>query len=78
MERSFRRYLTLHGKVRGLTDVVSRVAGGADRRDGCRALGETRPDSQACATTLRRSIEVTVDRHQQLQTHTAGAVEDYA
>ena len=77
MERSFRRYLTLHGKVRGLTDVVLYMDS-ADRRGGYRALGETRPDSQACATTLRRSIEVTVDRHQQFQTHTAGAVEDYA
>lgn len=54
------------------------VTGGADLRGDCRALSETRPDSQACTTTLRRGVEVTVNRHQQLQTHTAGAVEDYA
>jgi hypothetical protein len=44
----------------------------------CRALCATRPDSEACTATLRGRFEVTVNRHQQLQADTAGAVEDYA
>jgi hypothetical protein len=59
MEKSFRRYSISHGKVCEPADVewVDR----ANRVGDCRALCATRPDTQACAATLRGRVEVTVN-----------------